>query len=430
MKITRRVFIKGTLGAGLTAFFGCSDEQGAQQGPEGNNGFTDEDAGMGDDVAMEDASTPDAEQDVATEDVPPEPGCADPFAGGAFMAVMPFIGEFEGSFHRRSSAGHDGRLLTDLREVEPGVTTIDNEEFFIRTLYPDQIDPDQPWQIRIHGMVEQEVTLTPEELVEKAAPMGNHVLECSGNTYHGSFGLLSAGDWEGVPLTALLDEVAQASPGATHILVSGFDEHSHVSTHSTPTASWVFSLEDVERFGGFLATGMNGSPLPEDHGKPVRLYMPNWYGCTCIKWVDSIEFVDENAQATPQMREFAQRTHQPGVPTLARDYNPATMHQAAMPVRIEKWEVEGELLYRLIGIMWGGFEVTEALEIRADNGLFEPVEVCPGQADNHSWTVWTHAWKPARTGDIELSMRINDPNIPQRRLDVGRYNRTVSIDEI
>ena len=40
---------------------------------------------------------------------------------------------------------------------------------------------------------------------------------------------------------------------------------------------------------------MNGAPLPRDHGLPVRLLMPGWYGCTCIKWVDEIRFVDETS---------------------------------------------------------------------------------------------------------------------------------------
>jgi len=109
---------------------------------------------------------------------------------------------------------------------------------------------------------------------------------------------------------------------------------------------------------------MNGQPLSRDHGAPVRLIMPGWYGCTSIKWVNAITFVDENFLATSQMQEFAARTHQQGVPKLARDYRPAIIDQAAMPIRVEKWFVDGRIKYRVLGILWGGSRLVKALEIR------------------------------------------------------------------
>ena len=121
-------------------------------------------------------------------------------------------------------------------------------------------------------------------------------------------------------------------PQATRVLVSGFDRYSQSQPGaSTPGASWIFTVAELEKAGALLATGMNGVPLGLDHGFPIRLMVPNWYGCACIKWVDAITLVDDDAPATSQMREFASRTHQDGVPALARDYKPATMDQAAMP---------------------------------------------------------------------------------------------------
>ena len=122
---------------------------------------------------------------------------------------------------------------------------------------------------------------------------------------------------------------------ATGILVSGFDEHSHSSTQSTPGANWVFPLKDIAASGGMLALKMNDEPLPKDHGKPVRLMMPGWYGCCNSKWVNEIRFVDDKEPSTSQMKEFASRSHQNGTPALAKDFKSGTMHQAAMPVRIE-----------------------------------------------------------------------------------------------
>src|SRR5438034_9585635 len=79
---------------------------------------------------------------------------------------------------------------------------------------------------------------------------------------------------------------------------------------SIPGASWAFSPEQLEKAGAFLATELNGQPLPKDHGAPVRLVVPGWYGCTSIKWVNEITLVREEVEATSQMLEYAARTLQ------------------------------------------------------------------------------------------------------------------------
>ena len=85
--------------------------------------------------------------------------------------------------------------------------------------------------------------------------------------------------------------------------------------------------------GAFLATQMNGADLPRDHGFPVRLVVPNWYGCTCIKWVSQIDIVADDEPSTTQMREFAARTHQDGMPDLARDFQSPVIDLAGADLR-------------------------------------------------------------------------------------------------
>src|SRR5207302_3983578 len=108
------------------------------------------------------------------------------------------------------------------------------------------------------------------------------------------------------------------------------------------------------RYSREQRAALAGLDLVRDRGAQVRLVVPGWYGCTCIKWVNEISFVGENAEATSQMREYAARTEQKGVPELAKDFQPAAIEQAAMPVRIEKWSVAGKIQYRVVGIAWGG----------------------------------------------------------------------------
>ena len=120
--------------------------------------------------------------------------------------------------------------------------------------------------------------------------------------------------------------------------------------------------------GETVAQRLEKGALPLDHGFPVRLIAPGWYGCANAKWVDAITFVDDDTVATRQMREFAGRTHQQDTPSLARDFAPATMDLAAMPVRVEKQRIGGRLGYRIVGIAWGGDRRIDRLQIRLGMG--------------------------------------------------------------
>lgn len=350
---------------------------------------------------------------------------------GERLGVVPFVGEGEVEFGSVVGQGWDGRRYTDLSLLEPDLLVTATDRFYLRTLYPDLLDPAAPWQIEVDGLVAEPRTLSLDDLEPHVADRGVHVLECSGNTAAGAFGLLSAARFGGALVTDLLAELALL-PVATRVLISGFDQHSVPSAggHSKPGASWIFTFDELERAGAFLATTLNGEPLPPNHGAPVRLFVPGWYGCSCIKWVDRITLLDDGAPATEQMKEFAGRTHQNGVPDLAREYLPASMDQAAMPIRVEKWRDGGELAYRVVGILWGGERPTDALEIRFGNGDWQEVRICPAHARNDPWTLWEHRFEPAAPGSYAIALRVDDPSVRQRRLDLGWYVRTVAIDEV
>jgi len=358
-------------------------------------------------------------------------GCEapDPFAGGERLAVLGFVDDGDIDLGVPFNVGWDGRLYTDLSTLTPETLVTPNEQFYIRTRYPDLLDPSAPWRVAVSGLVDGPTELALGDLLPLAGPRGVHLMECSGNGRGGSFGLLSAASWGGVRMADVLGMIA-VRPEATRVLVSGFDGHSVPSEngHSKPGASWVFTFEELA--GAFLASEMNGAPLPPDHGAPLRLLVPGWYGCSCIKWVDRIALVDESEPATAQMQEFASRTHQNGVPALASQYLPAAIDQAAMPVRIEKWRTPTGLLYRVVGILWGGGAVTDALSVRFGDGDWSRVSVCPTPATTGTWALWSHTWRPASAGQYPIRMRVDDPAVITKRLDADYYLRTVSIDEV
>lgn len=260
-------------------------------------------------------------------------------------------------FGRLLGAGLDARQFTDLTLLaESGITNhpsallTPTDRFFIRTAAPAALPPADRWALRVGGLVHAPVDLGLPALEPQARQGGRYLIECSGNSDQATYGLMSAADWEGVPLGAVLDRVRPAA-GSYRVLVSGVDDEGSRPVTSVPGASWIFSRDDLQR--ALLAVRMNGAPLPRHHGFPIRLVVPGWYGCSCIKWVDRIELVPDEAPATTQMREFAARTHQSPGAELARDFTPAVIDTAAMPVRMEKWLIDGRLAYRLTGIVWG-----------------------------------------------------------------------------
>lgn len=327
--------------------------------------------------------------------------------------------------------GLDARLVTDLSKLEPNNLITPNELAYIRTEMPAGArDHKGPWTIDASGLLAAPQALKLDDLLPRSRKMGPHLFECSGNANPANFGLMSVAEWEGIPLA---DVVARLKPtkDATGVLVSGFDHIGQVSQRSIVGASWVYPLATLDKLGAFLAVRMNGAPVPDDHGKPVRLVVPGWYGCTWIKWVNEIRLVGPDEEATSQMVEFAARTHQTEPHKFARDYAPADIQTAATPVRVEKRKTPAGLEYRIVGIVWGGTKPVDRLQIRfTKDGQFTPFSVCPTPKTHTMWSLWEYRWKPSAPGTYDIALEVADQSWPQRRLKTGYYIRQVKIEEV
>ena len=352
--------------------------------------------------------------------------CADAAAAGTLLGTLPLsragapVQPFGVKFGGR---GLDARLITDLSLLEPDRLITPNPLAYIRTECPPDVAADRrPWTINVSGLVERSQVLTLDELIREARPMGAHLFECAGNNNPANFGLMSVAEWDGVPLAPM---VSRLKPGADAkgLLVSGRD-YREPSADSLPGASWILPLASLERLGAFLAVRMNGEALPVDHGKPVRLVVPGWYGCAWIKWVDELRLVGEREAATSQMREFAGRTHQAARHDLAIDYTPPEIQAAAMPVRVEKRRVSNGLEYRIVGVVWGGTKPLHRLAIRF--GATTPGHRFPSVRSprrTRSGRSGNTAGGRLHQGYTASACTVPDSSVPQRRLATGYYMR-------
>jgi DMSO/TMAO reductase YedYZ molybdopterin-dependent catalytic subunit len=367
-----------------------------------------------------------------------------PVPGGTFVRNVA-LGRFDGRpappLGTLLGAGLDARQFVDISGLTADALITPSDRFFVRTAASAATRRDGgPWMLAIGGRVRRAISLPLHALSAEVRPLGAHLMECSGNADPANFGLISTARWDGIPVLALLDRVSPLS-GPWRLRVTGLDDEATPSRSSVPGASWIFSRDDLARTGAFLATRMNGAPLMPDHGFPVRLVVPGWYGCSCIKWVTQLDLVPDEEPATGQMQEFAERTHQNGVPRLAREFEPPAIDLAAMPVRVEQWRSGGRLVYRIVGVRWGGSGSGSGGTAKASScGLtirfkhtdpFVPLDRCdPPPASGTSWSLWSHLWRPDLPGRYQIVLGSIDPTVRTRRLDLRYYTRDVQIDEI
>jgi DMSO/TMAO reductase YedYZ molybdopterin-dependent catalytic subunit len=266
-----------------------------------------------------------------------------------------------------------------LPRLAPYVTP--NRDFYrIDTaLVVPQLDP-ADWTLRISGRVRKPITLTYADLLARPMVERYVTLACVSNEVGGD--LIGNARWLGVPLRTLLDE-AEPLDGADQVVGRSADGW----TCGTPTA--------VLRDGrdALLAIGMNGSPLPLEHGFPARMVVPGLYGyVSACKWVVELEltsFAEFDAYWVP--RGWAA---QAPIKTQSRIDTPRSRSPlAAGPVTVA-------------GVAWAQHRGIERVEVRVDGGPWHAAQLARTVSID-TWVQWSWRWT-ASAGEHTLQVRATD----------------------
>jgi DMSO/TMAO reductase YedYZ molybdopterin-dependent catalytic subunit len=247
------------------------------------------------------------------------------------------------------------------------------------SLYPPQIDP-ATWELRIHGLVRNPITITWEQLLQRAMVERYVTLTCVSNEVGGD--LIGNALWLGTPLKALLDE-AQPLPDADQVVARSSDGW----TCGSPTA--------VLRDGrdALLAVGMNGQPLPVEHGFPARLVVPGLYGyVSACKWITEIEltrFADFDAYWVPR-----------GWSALG----PIKTESRIDTPRDGAKRPAGEVV--VAGVAWAQHRGITRVEVQVDEGTWSPATLATAVSDD-TWVQWSYRWS-ATAGEHTLRVRATD----------------------
>jgi DMSO/TMAO reductase YedYZ molybdopterin-dependent catalytic subunit len=287
---------------------------------------------------------------------------------------------------------------------------VSNDEFFAVQHYgmPAASDP-AAYKLRITGNVEKPSLWSLADL--KKRPRVEQVVgfECSGNNNARGNPLVGNAKWAGTPLAPLLKE-AGLKPTAREVVFFSADKGTEDVTHGRGNAkveqhfARALQTEDALRPEVMLAYEMNGQPLPQNHGAPIRLLVPGWYGVANVKWLDHI-----HVQETRFMNRF-----------MARDYVSLKSETIADEVIwFETWVSRIRLKSAVARVTRNGstfkavgFALTDGtplktVEVSVDGGAWKPATLWKENTP-YSWKLFTYEWTGSQPGDHTIVSRAID----------------------
>ncbi|MGZ8647758.1 MAG: molybdopterin-dependent oxidoreductase [Solirubrobacteraceae bacterium] len=322
------------------------------------------------------------------------------------------------------------------------------DRFFVVSHYNQPSLNAADWRLRIGGLVNRSQTLTLDDLKARQRREVYFTLECSGNTGLPFFiGGVGNARWAGTPLAPILKQAGVREEGI-EVVFWGADQNdaqiirdnvgvldpdgnpdntTPVGPRSTGT---VFSdggqsingvdlkitehfarsmtLDDALNPANLLCYEMNGVPLPEEHGFPVRLIAPGWYGVANVKWLTRIEVWDQQYRGNFMARDYV---------TIREEVRDGEVIWTFANVRHDRLKSAPAKVtrrddhYRIMGAAWGA--PIARVEVRVDDGDWRRarLEYQPSrgrQARKYAWRFWTLRWDNPSSGEHTITSRAFD----------------------
>jgi DMSO/TMAO reductase YedYZ molybdopterin-dependent catalytic subunit len=270
----------------------------------------------------------------------------------------------------------------------------------------------ETWRLTVRG--ERELVLGLEELRARPTAEVTVTMECAGNgrakldprpvSQPWLLEAVGTARWRGTPLRPLLEEAGVGE--AVEVLCTGLDRGIEAEEEQAFQRS--LPLEEALRGEVLLAYEMNGAPLPPQHGFPLRLVVPGWYGMTNVKWLERIELVDTPFAGYQNSWSYRlrQAEDEEGVP-LDRMQPRSLMVPPGIPefMTRDRTVAAGEVL--LQGRAWSGHAPVDRVDVSTDGGdTWDAAELEPA-GEPWAWRGWSFRWN-AEPGEHVLCCRARD----------------------
>jgi DMSO/TMAO reductase YedYZ molybdopterin-dependent catalytic subunit len=296
-----------------------------------------------------------------------------------------------------------------------------NDLFYIRSHFKAPELTTDSYQLRIHGAVENPLSLGYQQLRELPSETRTATLECAGNSRiflvpqvegtQWELGAVGNAEWTGVPLRVLLEQAGLAK-NACEVVFEGADRGTPKEQPVPPgPISYARSLPLAKavRPEVLVAYQMNGRELSQDHGYPVRLIVPGYYGMASVKWLTSIQVLEQPFQGYWQTSDYAYWDDIDGKPVRRPLSEIALKSQIARPSMYEVIPAGSD--YNVAGAAWSGNIDVSEIELSTDGGQHWTAAEFIDRAQRYVWRRWQFLWHvPQKPGQYTLAARAKDGN--------------------
>jgi sulfane dehydrogenase subunit SoxC len=309
------------------------------------------------------------------------------------------------------AARNHGMPLEFLRET---ITPVGLHYLLIHYDIPN-VDPAE-WRLTVDGEVAGELTLTLDDVRALPAHEVVSTMECAGNgrakfaprpiSQPWLFEAIGTGRWRGARLCDVLDR-AGIGDRAVEVLFTGLDRGIEGGEEQLYQRS--LPADDARSPDVLLAYQLNGGPLPPQHGYPLRLLVPGWYGMTNVKWLSRITLIDAPFTGYQQARGYhlKQTDDEQGEP-VSRIFPRSLMVPPGIPDFMTRERTLSAGHSTVEGRAWSGHAPVARVEVSTDDGAtWQEATLDPPEHGPYAWRRWSFEWD-ATPGRYVLSCRARD----------------------
>jgi DMSO/TMAO reductase YedYZ molybdopterin-dependent catalytic subunit len=264
------------------------------------------------------------------------------------------------------------------------------------------------YKLEITGLVKKPRTLTLDEIKSRRKKEITATLECSGNSSSPGFmGAIGNIKWGGTPLAPLLKECGPMDR-AIEADFFGKDEKIEKIRDKDYLQNFArsLSLHDATRADILLAYEMNGEPLAKEHGAPLRLIVPGWFGIAWVKWLSRIELLDRRYMSKYMGREYVTiRGEERDGKTIWRETSVGPMDVKSIIARALQ-KKNGTI--ELMGAAWTDGTPLRKVEVKIDDGAWQPAEIMKQSNSRYCWSFFQFDWKNPSPGEHKVVSRAMD----------------------
>ena len=264
------------------------------------------------------------------------------------------------------------------------------------------------WRLEVSGLVKKPVKLTLEQIKARRRKTVTATLECSGNSSGAGFmGAIGNVQWTGTPLAPLLRECAPLARGSEFVFFGADEKVEKIRDKDYPqNFARALARDEARREDILLCYEMNGEPLSTEHGAPLRLIVPGWFGIAWVKWLTRIEALDRRYMSKYMAREYVTlRGEERDGKTIWRETSVGPMDVKSFTARALRLP-DGTV--RFTGAAWTDGTPLARVEMKIDDGPWASARLDTKQRAKYSWVFWEFDWKNPGEGEHTVVSRATD----------------------